>query len=159
LHYDNRARYLYVISSPLEVEFELEWSSFKKLAVQFDRSLLLRCCEAADPRRSEITDTWDYGDSMCWELASVIRDECATGAPSGLLYTETAWWKRISGERWHCPWLGISWSSSSDPEARHSSARLCLCRPPRIILGCCIAGSATISQKIFRFRILPAEPA
>ena len=65
LSYDNRPRYLYVISSPLEVEFELERSSFRELAVQFEPSFLLKCCETeigrAHPR---VPNTGDHHSPM-----------------------------------------------------------------------------------------------
>jgi AraC family transcriptional regulator len=88
--YENRAKYLYVVASPLEVGFEMEKSTFKELAVEFDPSFLLRSSEVADPRAMEIPDTWDYDDPLCWEIASVIYNECSKGAPNGSIYGETA---------------------------------------------------------------------
>jgi AraC-like DNA-binding protein len=88
--YDSRPRYLYVVSSPLEIEFEMERSSFRELAVEYDRPFLLRCCESADRAIFEIPDEWDYDDPLCWELAGVIQKECMAGTPRGLLYAETS---------------------------------------------------------------------
>lgn len=89
LSYDNRPRYLYVLSSPIEVEFEIRRSSFKELTVQFDPSFLLKCSEAAMPATLEMTDVWNYCDPLCWELANVLFEECFGGAPNGLLYSES----------------------------------------------------------------------
>lgn len=89
LSYDNRPRYLYIISSPVEVEFELRPSKFKELAVQFEPSYLLKCCEAAAPAALEMKDAWDYRDPVCWEIAGVLFEECFSGAPNGLLYSES----------------------------------------------------------------------
>ena len=89
MQYENRPRYLYVVSSPLEVEFEMEKSSFKELAIEFDQSFLLRSCEAVEPAATEIPDTWDYDDPLCWELANALHSECMAGAPNGSIYGET----------------------------------------------------------------------
>jgi AraC family transcriptional regulator len=88
--YGNRARYLYVAGSPLEIEFDMERSSFKELAIEIDQSFLLRICETVDPMAAEIPDIWDHNDPLCWELAKVICDECVAGAANGSIYGETA---------------------------------------------------------------------
>jgi AraC family transcriptional regulator len=88
--YDNRPRYLYVVQSPTELQFEMEKSTFKELAIEFDQSFIWRTCEAPDSRAIEIPEMWACEEPLYWELAKVVYKECMEGAPNGSLYGETA---------------------------------------------------------------------
>jgi AraC family transcriptional regulator len=88
--YDNRPRYLYVVSSPAELQFEMEKSTFNELAIEFDQSFLWRTCEAPDSKPIEIPETWACEEPLYWEIAEVIYEECMQGARNGSLYAETA---------------------------------------------------------------------
>jgi AraC family transcriptional regulator len=90
MQYDNRSQYMYVVSSPIEIEFNMKKSNFNELAIEFDGSFLSRCNELVEPDALEIPDTWDYQDPLCWQLGEVIYNECEAGAPSGRMYGETA---------------------------------------------------------------------
>jgi hypothetical protein len=88
--YNNRPRYLYVVSSPAELPFEMEKSTFKELAIEFDPSFLWRTWEAPDSRAIEIPEMWVCEESLYWDLAEVLYEECMQGARNDALYAERA---------------------------------------------------------------------
>ncbi|HVJ52640.1 MAG TPA: AraC family transcriptional regulator [Aliidongia sp.] len=86
----NKSRYAYVVPATTEIEFVLEKSSFRELALEFNQPFLLSACELEHLPFVEIQEIWEYADPLCWALAAVIYKECMDEVSRDLLYSETA---------------------------------------------------------------------
>jgi len=64
--------------------------SIKLLSIQFDTSFLRSSYEYWNASPVDIPDIWDYDDTLSWEIARILYQECMSESVNGLIYAETA---------------------------------------------------------------------
>jgi AraC family transcriptional regulator len=87
----NRTSYAKVLPPGTQVQFRVkEARQYQRLSLGLEREFLAGAAAFEGPANFDVSETWDYRDPLSWQLARLIHDECTSGAPQGILYTETA---------------------------------------------------------------------
>jgi AraC family transcriptional regulator len=88
---ENRPRFAYVLPPGTRVGFRLKQvHDIRQLSVELQPEFVRGAAGFEPSVRFDVIETWDYGDLLSWQLARVIYGECASHAPQGALYAETA---------------------------------------------------------------------
>jgi AraC family transcriptional regulator len=86
-----RPTYGIVLPPGTRAEFRIkEARDARHLSLELQHEFLLGAADFDGPVNFDVIETWDYSDPLSWQLARVIYDECRSGVPQGILYTETA---------------------------------------------------------------------
>jgi AraC family transcriptional regulator len=84
-------RYGFVLPAGADVSFaKVHMRDCHLLSITLSSAFILRAAELEHMGTIDILESWDYRDPLGWQIAHIVFEECESGAPMGLLYSETA---------------------------------------------------------------------